>query len=373
MFSDGQAFQQGEPDCADVENQRVGVAPKGLNSLLAGHGPRDADGNTAPADIEVLPPVPGYSLPHDRVLFFAKIQPAPHPVAENEGVGLRGVDRGVLPVQTNSTFAAVGLDGQVPAVHGDGHLVDVVDGFQAEGTAGEGNALTLEGVDKGLLDQHVAVLLDVDEDIDGLHAGGAVLSVGRWGGEGAEQGEGDEGWYVQEQTAHGEPVLCGHFSRRGSLVSMSSQMCRVSQHYSRRSDLRRFPISRAKPQGSRNCAKFIRRGNPILHRTELAGKTPLQSPSFPCGSGSGSKEHGRPRYTGCPTSRGSAPSGHSAGLPPPFLLFGSRPLEAGNNAGFDAPAVVLPGNEQPLGAVSQGLLVCPAFAGWEVTQRVSLS
>ena len=36
-------------------------------------------------------------------------------------------------------------------------------------------------------------------------------------------------------------------------------------------------ISRAKPQGSRNCAKFTRPGNPILHRSELVGKTPAQS------------------------------------------------------------------------------------------------
>ena len=31
-------------------------------------------------------------------------------------------------------------------------------------------------------------------------------------------------------------------------------------------------ISRAKPQGSRICAKFTRPGNPILHKTELVGK-----------------------------------------------------------------------------------------------------
>ena len=36
-------------------------------------------------------------------------------------------------------------------------------------------------------------------------------------------------------------------------------------------------ISRAKPQGSRNCAKFTRPENRILHRSELVGKTPLQS------------------------------------------------------------------------------------------------
>ena len=36
-------------------------------------------------------------------------------------------------------------------------------------------------------------------------------------------------------------------------------------------------ISRAKPQLTRNCAKFTRPGNPILHRSELVGKTLAQS------------------------------------------------------------------------------------------------
>ena len=37
-------------------------------------------------------------------------------------------------------------------------------------------------------------------------------------------------------------------------------------------------LYRAKPQGSRNCARFTRQGNPIWHRAELVGKIPPQSP-----------------------------------------------------------------------------------------------
>ena len=40
-------------------------------------------------------------------------------------------------------------------------------------------------------------------------------------------------------------------------------------------------ISRAKPQCIRKCAKFTRHGNPILHRSELVGKTLVQSPMKP--------------------------------------------------------------------------------------------
>ena len=76
---------------------------------------------------------------------------------ETDGEGLRGVDGAVLPAYLKVPLAAVGPDGQIPAVHGNGRLVDVVDGFPA-----------IE----------------------------AVLRVDRWGGEGAEQGEGDEGEYV---------------------------------------------------------------------------------------------------------------------------------------------------------------------------------
>ena len=49
-------------------------------------------------------------------------------------------------------------------------------------------------------------------------------------------------------------------------------------------------ISHAKPRGSRNCAKFSRQGNPILHKTVPVGKTLGQSQTFPlrwrCLSGS---------------------------------------------------------------------------------------
>ena len=147
LFFAGQAFRQNVLDRAGVGPLHGGSLPPGPDSLdLAGHGRRDADGNGPPANIGVLAPVSGQSLPDDRISLFTQTKPAQHPVAENEGEGLRGVDGAVLPTYLKVLFATVGLDGQIPAVHGDGHLVDVVDEFHVDGTGAEEIVLTLEGV-----------------------------------------------------------------------------------------------------------------------------------------------------------------------------------------------------------------------------------